>query len=153
MSLYYYSHIFPDFRAQHSNYATLLAGRCGNNLWYSVIFPVGPPYSVSGLTGSSVSGVYIFLDFTLLLGLLWTCPSLFLSVVAGIGWKYFAMVLLCPVQRSFCFTSVSLLGVYCVKEFPAAPYVHSTPCPSYADALRSKNGIYFIFKTIKVSFL
>ena len=24
----YYSHIFPDFRAQHCNYATLLAGRC-----------------------------------------------------------------------------------------------------------------------------
>ena len=24
---YYYSHIFPDSRAQHCNYATLLAGR------------------------------------------------------------------------------------------------------------------------------
>ena len=33
----------PRFsRAQHCNYATLLAGRCGNNLWYSVIFPMGP---------------------------------------------------------------------------------------------------------------
>ena len=25
---YYYSHIFPDFRVQYCNYATLLAGRC-----------------------------------------------------------------------------------------------------------------------------
>ena len=25
---YYYSHIYPGFRAQHCNYATLLAGRC-----------------------------------------------------------------------------------------------------------------------------
>ena len=37
---YYYSRIFPDLRAQHCNYATLL--RYGNNLWYSVIFPMGP---------------------------------------------------------------------------------------------------------------
>ena len=60
-------------------------------------------YSVSGFTGSSVLGVYIFLDFTLLLGPLWTCPSsvrcLFLGVAACIGLKYFAMVLLCALCR------------------------------------------------------
>ena len=36
---YYYSHIFPDFRAQHCNYAALLAG---NNKRYSIIFPMCP---------------------------------------------------------------------------------------------------------------
>ena len=35
---FYYSHIFPGFRAQHCNYATLLAGGSSNNLWYSVIY-------------------------------------------------------------------------------------------------------------------
>ena len=29
LEYYYYSHIFPGFRAQHCNYATLLAGRLG----------------------------------------------------------------------------------------------------------------------------
>ena len=40
--VYYYSQIFPGSWAQHCNYATLLAGRYGNNLWYSVIFRMGP---------------------------------------------------------------------------------------------------------------
>ena len=34
----------PDSRAQHCNYATLLAGRCINNLWYSIILPMGPSF-------------------------------------------------------------------------------------------------------------
>ena len=101
-------YIFPEFLAQRCNYATLLAGRCGNNLWYSVIFPIYEPffrcsYSVSEFTGSSVLGVFIFLDFTLLLGQLWACPSsvrcLFLGVAACIGLKWFAMVLLCALCR------------------------------------------------------
>ena len=48
---------------------------------------------------------------------------------------------LCPLLRSSCFTSISLWGVYCVKESSAAPYVHSTACPSYADALSSKRRL------------
>ena len=53
---YYYSHIIPDSRAQHCNYATLLAGRCGNNLWYSVIFPVGPSLLSMLVFGVRVNG-------------------------------------------------------------------------------------------------
>ena len=34
----------PDSRAQHCNYATLLAGRCINNLWYSIILPMDPSF-------------------------------------------------------------------------------------------------------------
>ena len=48
---------------------------------------------------------------------------------------------LCPLLRSSCFTSISLWGVYCVKETSAAPYVHSTACPSYANALSSKRRL------------
>ena len=52
---------FPDFLGPA--YATLRGGRCSNNLWHSVIFPMGPifcrcSYSVSELSGSSVSSVY-----------------------------------------------------------------------------------------------
>ena len=51
-------------------------------------------------------------------------------------------VAMCPVLRSFCFTSISLWGVYYVKESSAALYVHSTACPSYAGALSSKRRFY-----------
>ena len=52
-------------------------------------------------------------------------------------------VTLYPVQRSPCFTSISisLWGVYCIKESFAAPCVYSTACPSYADALSSKRRL------------
>ena len=105
---YYYSHIFPGFRAKHCNYATLLAGRCSNNLWCSVIFPKGPSFLSMLVFGVRMHGFLrtrciIFLDFTLLLSPLWTCPSsvrcLFLGVAACIGLRYFAMVLLCAVCR------------------------------------------------------
>ena len=47
---YYYSHVFPDSRVQHCNYATLLAGRC-------MIAHLSISYSLSFLaivcTGSS----------------------------------------------------------------------------------------------------
>ena len=48
---------------------------------------------------------------------------------------------LCPLLRSSCFTSISLCGVYCVKESSAAPYVRYTACPSYADALSFKRRL------------
>ena len=45
---YYYITIIlissPESWAQHCNYATLLAARCSNNLWCSVIFPMGPSF-------------------------------------------------------------------------------------------------------------
>ena len=42
---------------------------------------------------------------------------------------------LCPLLRLSCFTSMSLWGVYCVKESSAAPYV--TPLPVHRMRLHS----------------
>ena len=144
---YYYSHIFPDFRAQHCNYATLLAGRCGNKLWYSVIFPMGPSFlsmlvfvvrvigflckpcvHFSGLYFATISGLYLSFPLP-------RCGCLYWVEIFRNG------VNLCPLLRSSCFTSIGLWGVYCVKESSSAPYVHSTACPSYADALSSKRRL------------
>ena len=52
-------------------------------------------YSLSELSVSSVGDMFIFLDFTLLLVLFCTCSCLFLGGPTCIGWKYFAMVLVC----------------------------------------------------------
>ena len=90
----------PDSRAQHCNHATLLAGRCGNNLWCSVIFPMGPSlflmlvFSVRDICFLCQRCVY-FSGFYLA-----TCSVLYLScsLPGGptcISWKYFAMVLVC----------------------------------------------------------
>ena len=50
-------------------------------------------------------------------------------------------VTLCPLLRSSCFTSISLWGVYCVKESSAAPQVYSTASPSYANELILKRRL------------
>ena len=55
---YYYSHIFPDSRAQHCNYATLLAGLSNvlnilgiaSRQWY-----ISPILSVRDILGQDVS--------------------------------------------------------------------------------------------------
>ena len=48
---YYYSYIFPDFRAQHCNYATLLAGRSEYYCNYSLIFlSLGGDFSCYAIT-------------------------------------------------------------------------------------------------------
>ena len=73
-------------------------------------------YSLSELTGSSVRGEFIFLDFTLLLGLLLTCPYLFLGVVACVGWKNFAMVLLCVLCRGRLVLLLLAFGVSTVSK-------------------------------------
>ena len=157
---FYYSHIFPDCRAQHCSYATLLAGRCGNNLWYSVIFPMGPSLLSTLVFAVRVigflcprciyfSGLYLATCSVLCLSFsLPRCACLYLLEVFRNG----ASMCL----RSPCFPSISLWGVYCVKESLAAPYVHSTACPSYANALSSKwrlnrRGISSVYYTYRVS--
>ena len=92
---YYYSHIFPDSRAQYIYYVTLLAGRCGNNLWYSVIFRMGPSLFSMLVFVVRVIGLLCFLHFTSPLVLFCARPCLFLGGPTCIGWKYFATVLAC----------------------------------------------------------
>ena len=90
---YYDSHVFPSFRAQHCNYATLLAGRCGNNLRYSIIFPMGPSFLPMLVFVVRVI-VYLcklcvyFSRFYFATFPVCPCPALFLDVAACIGWKY-----------------------------------------------------------------
>ena len=53
---YYYSHIFPDSRAQHCNYATLLAGRIG----YDAVGEI-----IKEILTRGISYVYLVSDFSL----------------------------------------------------------------------------------------
>ena len=143
-----YSHIFPESRAQHCNYATLQSGGCIHNLWYSIILPTGPSF-LSML-------VFVVRDIVYLCNLCVYFPGYYFATISGLylsfslprcGCLYRLEVFcngvaLCPVLRSFCFTSISLWGVYYVKESSAALYVHSTACPSYAGALSSKRRFY-----------
>ena len=149
----YYSHIFPDSRAQHCNYATLLAGRCGNNLWYSVIFPVGPSLlSILVFSVSSVGDVSIFSGFYLA-----TCSVLCLSLSLP-RWAYLYRfevfcngVSLCPMLWTPYFTSINLGGVYCVKDLLLLHI--STPLPVHRMRMHSdpyRRGILSVHYTYMV---
>ena len=111
---YCYSHIFPDSWAQHCNYATLLAGRCGNKLWYSVIVPMGTSFlSMLVFTVRVIgflcqrciyfSGLYLATSSDLYLSFsLPRCGCLYRLEIFCNG------VNLWSVLRSSCFTSVGL---------------------------------------------
>ena len=97
-------------------------------------------YSVSEFTGSSVLGVFIFLNFTLLLGPLWACPSsvrcLFLGVAACIGLKYFAMVLLCALCRGRFGLLLLVSGGFTVSNSILLLHM-STPLPVHRMRMHS----------------
>ena len=66
-------------------------------------------------------------------------------------------VSLCLVLWTPGFTVSNLGGVFCVKDPANAPYINSTTCPLYANALRSKwrfdrRGISSVYYTYRVSF-
>ena len=107
--------------AHHCHYATLLASRCANNLRYYIIFPMGPSF---------LSMLVFALSFPLS-----RCGCLYWVEIFQNG------VTLCLLLTSSCFTSVSLWVVYCFEYSSAAPYVYSTACPSYANALILKRRL------------
>ena len=97
-------------------------------------------YSLSELSCSSISGVFIFLDFTLLPFPVCPCPSLFLGVAACFGWKYFEMVLFCVLCCSRLVLLLLACGVSTVSNslLLLHIYVYSTACPSYAKCTHSR---------------
>ena len=102
---------------------------------------------------SSVSGVFIFLDFTLLLSLLWTCPSsvwfLFLGVVA--------MVLLCGMCRG-CFGLLLLACgvllcriVFCCSICPLTCLSIVCECTQFQTEARSPRDFVCLLSVWNVS--
>ena len=143
---YYYSHIFPDSRAQHCNYDTLLAGRCCNKVWYSVNFPMGPSLFSMFVVLVRVIGLLrrrcIYLSAFYLATSSILCLSLSLP-----RWAYLYRlelfcncISLCPALWAPRFSSSYLGGIFCIKDFSVVPYINSAACPSYPNALRSNGG-------------
>ena len=70
----------PDSWAQHCNYATLLAGRGINNLWYSIILPMGPSF-VSML-------VFVVRGIVYLCGLCVYFPGFYFATISGLSLSF-----------------------------------------------------------------